>query len=142
MKDDPPEKTAAMEKALAAFGVKHRREIKTLDEATRVKARAAHRAVNEEFPGPNVRDFVDHIDHAVKLIGIEHVGIASDFDGGGGVAGWRDASQTLNVTTELVRRGYSRDDIRKLWGANALRVWREAERVAARMKNDSVSMDD
>jgi len=62
------------------------------------------------------------------------VGISSDFDGGGGITGWRDASETFNVTLELVRRGYSEDDIRKLWGGNLLRVWREVERVAAEMQ--------
>ena len=56
-----------------------------------------------------VKDFVDHIDYAVKLIGIDHVGISSDFDGGGGVDGWNDATETPNVTIELVRRGYTED---------------------------------
>ena len=79
-------------------------------------------------------DFVDHIDYAVELIGIDHVGISSDFDGGGGVAGWNNAAETLNVTVELVRRGYSEEDIAKLWGGNVLRAWREAERVAAEMQ--------
>ena len=82
-------------------------------------------------PRPNVRDFVDHIDHAVKLIGIDHVGISSDFDGGGGVDGWNDASETFNVTLELVRRGYTEAEIAKLWSGNLLRVWRAVERVAA-----------
>ena len=82
-------------------------------------------------PRPNVRDFVDHIDHAVQLIGIDHVGISSDFDGGGGVDGWNDASETFNVTLELVRRGYSEAEIAKLWSGNLLRVWRAVERVAA-----------
>ncbi len=81
-------------------------------------------------PVPNVQDFVNHIDHAVKLIGIDHVGISSDFDGGGGVEGWRDASETFNVTLELVRRGYTEEQIGKLWSGNLLRVWREVERVA------------
>jgi membrane dipeptidase len=85
------------------------------------------------FPPASVSDFVDHIDHVVRLIGIDHVGISSDFDGGGGVHHWRDASETFNVTLELVRRGYSEEDIRKLWGENLLRVWREVERVAAGM---------
>jgi membrane dipeptidase len=84
-----------------------------------------------QFPPASVSDFVDHIDYAVDLIGIDHVGISSDFDGGGGVHGWDDASETFNVTLELVRRGYSEEDIRKLWGENLLRVWREVERVAA-----------
>ncbi len=88
-------------------------------------------AIDEEFPPANVADFVDHIDYAVNLIGIDHVGISSDFDGGGGVAGWNDASETFNVTLELVRRGYSTEDIAQLWGGNLLRVWRETERVAA-----------
>ena len=134
VKQNSPEKTAAMEEVLAEFGIKHRREFRTLDEATLVKAKAARKAVDEKYPGPNVQDFVDHIDHAVQLIGIDHVGIASDFGGGGGIAGWKAASETLNVTTELVRRGYSEEDIRKLWGANALRVWRDVERVSAEMK--------
>ena len=78
----------------------------------------------------NVADLVNHIDHAVKVAGIDHVGISSDFDGGGGVEGWRDASQTFNVTLELVRRGYSEEDIRKIWGGNLLRVWGENEKRA------------
>lgn len=90
-------------------------------------------ALDARWPDATVADFVDHIDHAVDLIGIEHVGISSDFDGGGGVLGWYDASETLNVTVELVRRGYSEEDIARLWGGNLLRVWGEAEAVAARL---------
>ena len=71
------------------------------------------------------------MDYAVNLIGIDHVGLSSDFDGGGGIVGWFDAGETLNVTLELVRRGYTEEDIRKLWGGNLLRVWREVERIAA-----------
>ncbi|CAM4321078.1 dipeptidase [Gillisia limnaea] len=78
----------------------------------------------------NVEDFVDHIDYMVALIGIEHVGISSDFDGGGGIEGWNDASETMNVTVELVKRGYSEEDIEKLWGGNLLRVMDEVEAVA------------
>jgi membrane dipeptidase len=81
--------------------------------------------------GPaNVKDLVNHIDYAVKLIGIDHVGISSDFDGGGGIDGWSSAADAFNVTLELVRRGYTEEQIAKLWGGNLLRVWREAERVA------------
>jgi microsomal dipeptidase-like Zn-dependent dipeptidase len=79
-----------------------------------------------------VADFVDHIDYAVKLIGIDHVGISSDFDGGGGVVGWRSAEETGNVTLELVRRGYTEDQIAKIWSGNLLRVLAEVERVAGR----------
>jgi membrane dipeptidase len=80
-----------------------------------------------------VRELVDHIDHAVRLIGIEHVGISSDFGGGGGITGWNDATETPAVTAELVARGYSASDIGLLWSGNLLRVWREAERVAGEL---------
>jgi membrane dipeptidase len=95
--------------------------------------RAGMKEINERFPGATVADLADHIDYAVNLIGIDHVGISSDFDGGGGVTGWDDASETFNVTLELVRRGYSEEEIGKLWGGNLLRVWREVEDVAAEM---------
>ena len=85
----------------------------------------------EEIGYADIGDFIDHVEYAVELIGIDHVGLSSDFDGGGGVLGWFDAAETANVTLELVRRGYSQEDIEKLWGGNLLRVWREAERIAA-----------
>ena len=77
---------------------------------------------------------VDHIDYAVKLIGVDHVGIASDFQGGGGIEGWSDASETHHVTEELIRRGYSDEDIAKIWGGNLMRVMDEvaAARVSAK----------
>ena len=81
-----------------------------------------------------VADLVSHIDYAVGLIGIDHVGIASDFDGGGGIVGWNDAIETFNVTLELVKRGYAEEDIAKLWGGNLLRVMAEAERVSAELR--------
>jgi membrane dipeptidase len=93
--------------------------------------------LERRFPSADVSDFVDHIDHAVGLIGIDHVGISSDFDGGGGIMGWSDASETFNVTLELVRRGYSEEEIGKLWGGNLLRVWRAAEEVAAELDQRS-----
>ncbi|HEV8598396.1 MAG TPA: dipeptidase [Gemmatimonadales bacterium] len=96
---------------------------------------AERRALDEKYPPPpraTVKDFVDHIDYAVKLIGLDHVGISSDFDGGGGVDGWSDASETFNVTLELVRRGYSEEQIGKLWSGNLLRVMEAVERVAKR----------
>jgi membrane dipeptidase len=77
-----------------------------------------------------VKDFVDEIDYAVKLIGIDHVGISSDFDGGGGIDGWNSAAESFNVTLELVRRGYTEEQIGKIWSGNLLRVWGEVEKVA------------
>jgi membrane dipeptidase len=85
-------------------------------------------------PRATVKDYVDHIDYAVKLIGIDHVGIASDFDGGGGVEGWNSAAESFNVTLELVRRGYTEDQIGKIWSGNLLRVWSEVEKVAKTMQ--------
>ena len=86
--------------------------------------------INAKYPSASLSDFVDHIDHAVKVAGIEHVGIGSDFDGGGGVPGFNDHSEALNVTIELVKRGYCEEEILKIWGGNFLRVWREVEKVA------------
>jgi membrane dipeptidase len=84
-----------------------------------------------EFPAKvNVSDFVDHIDYMVKKIGLKHVGISSDFDGGGGVEGWSDASETFNVTLELVKRGYTEAEIGMLWSGNLLRVLDEVQAVA------------
>ena len=77
---------------------------------------------------------MDHVEYAIQLIGVDHVGISSDFDGGGGISGWNHAGEALSVTVELVRRGYSEVEIDKLWGRNLLRVLREAESVAARLR--------
>ena len=81
-----------------------------------------------------VKDFVNHIDYAVKLIGIDHVGISSDFDGGGGIDGWNSAAEAFNVTLELVRRGYTEEQIGKLWSGNLLRVWRDVRKVSQRLQ--------
>ncbi len=88
----------------------------------------------ESAPPVNVSDLVDHIDYLVDLIGIDHVGISSDFDGGGGVDGWMDASETFNVTLELVKRGYSQDEIEQLWSGNLLRVLDEVQAVATQLQ--------
>jgi membrane dipeptidase len=77
-----------------------------------------------------VEDVVDHIDHIVDVAGIDHVGIGSDFDGGGGVDGCFDVSELANITIELVNRGYSKEEIRKIWSGNLLRVFREVEEAA------------
>jgi membrane dipeptidase len=81
-------------------------------------------------PAVDVGDFVDHIDYLVNKIGIDHVGISSDFDGGGGIEGWNDASETFNVTLELVKRGYNEVQIERLWSGNLLRVLDACEAVA------------
>jgi membrane dipeptidase len=97
--------------------------------------------LDQKFPPPpraTVKDFVDHIDYAVKRIGIDHIGISSDFDGGGGVDGWNSASETFNVTLELVRRGYTEEQIGKIWSGNLLRVMAEVEKVAQQLQSKTV----
>ena len=103
--------------------------------ALRTKARPIiNERLKEKAPDVNVKDFVDHIDYLVKKMGIDHVGISSDFDGGGGVEGWDDASETFNVTLELVRRGYTKQQIEKIWSGNLLRVLDEVQKVAKKLK--------
>ncbi len=128
---DPPEKEKARQVLREEYRSKYG---DTMTDQQRAEYRQQRRDLSKKWPRATVSEFVNHIDHMVKLIGIEHVGISSDFDGGGGIDGWADASETLNVTLELVRRGYSEAEIRKLWGENLLRVWREVERVAAEMQ--------
>jgi membrane dipeptidase len=126
-----PERGEAVRALRAELGISGRDGLRNLTPEQRALYDERMVAIEAEWPRANVSDFVDHIDHAVNLIGIDHVGIASDFDGGGGITGWNDASETFNVTLELVRRGYTEEEIAKLWGGNLLRVWREVERVAA-----------
>ena len=107
-------------------------ETLSADRRTEFERRMAQ--IDRQFPAAGratVKDYVDHIDYAVKLIGIDHVGIASDFDGGGGVEGWNSAAESFNLTLELVRRGYTEEQIAKIWSGNLLRVWSEVEKVAA-----------
>lgn len=127
---------------LEGFKVLDRADMLKLPEAERatyitrvsaIRAKAApviRERLKDTAPDVDVKDFVDHIDYLVKKIGIDHVGIASDFDGGGGVEGWNDASETFNVTLELVRRGYTKNQIEKIWGGNLLRVLDEVQKVA------------
>ena len=97
-------------------------------------------ALKQEVAPVNVSDFVDHIDYLVEKIGISHVGISSDFDGGGGIHGWEDASETFNVTLELVRRGYTQKEIEMLWSGNLLRVLDDVEAVAKRIQDDDTQV--
>ena len=80
--------------------------------------------INKKFPLPGIDSFIDHIDHIVDLVGIDYVGISSDFGGGGGIEGWSNASQTFNITNSLLLRGYSKDEVNKIWSENFLRVWK------------------
>ena len=127
---DSPERAAALaevRKAMPAGGPGE------MTDEQRAQFRAKMAEVNKTFPSPRatVADFVNHVDYLVKKIGIDHVGISSDFDGGGGVDGWSGADETFNVTLELVRRGYTEEQIAKLWSGNLLRVMDAVQRVAA-----------
>lgn len=86
--------------------------------------------IQQKYPLASLDDYMNHIVHMVKVAGIDHVGIASDFDGGGGITGWKDATETRNVTAALRKRGFSDADIAKIWGGNLLRVWRAVDEVA------------
>lgn len=111
----------------------------TLSEEKRADYEKRLAEVDAKFPPAsraNVKDFVNHIDYAVKLIGIDHVGISSDFDGGGGIDGWNSAAEAFNVTLELVRRGYTEEQIGKMWSGNLLRVWGEVEKVAQKLQKE------
>jgi membrane dipeptidase len=90
--------------------------------------------IHKQWPKAGVKELVDHIDYTVKKIGVDHVGISSDFNGGGGIDGWNNAGETFNVTLELVRRGYTEDQIAKIWGGNLLRVMDDVQRRAAALK--------
>ena len=123
-----------------------RSDIRNLEPEAREAYNAASRKLQPEIDrrlkeikdipsGVNVSDFVDHIDYLVSKLDIDHVGISSDFDGGGGVEGWKDASETFNVTLELVKRGYTEEEIAKLWSGNLLRVLDEVQAVGQQIQN-------
>jgi membrane dipeptidase len=131
VKAPDPEKRAAIDTLREKMGLTSRGAFRNMPADKRAMYDTAMAAIEKKWPSATLEQFVDHIDHAVKLIGIDHVGISSDFDGGGGVTGWNDAGETRNVTTELVKRGYTTEQIRKLWGGNALRVWSAADSIAA-----------
>ncbi len=132
VKSEPPETTEAFTALFHEYGVDTILKANRLPPDRRAEFQRRYAELEKRWPLATISDLVDHIDHAVKLVGVDHVGIGSDFDGGGELTGWADASETVNITVELLRRGYSEDDIRKIWGGNLLRIWREVQRPAAR----------
>ncbi|HAK79188.1 MAG TPA: membrane dipeptidase [Runella sp.] len=124
------EREAAMKALYTKYSIKDRRGMMTLPEAEQQKARADFMELNKKIPVQlaTVKDAIDHIDHMVKLIGIDHVGMGADFDGGGALADCFDVSQYENMTIELVRRGYSKKDIEKIWSGNFFRVMKAVEK--------------
>jgi len=105
-----------------------------LSEEEHQKAVMEWRETDKKFPKElaTVSDVVDHIDYVVNTIGVDYVGIGTDFDGGGGVEGCMDASQMKNITIEMLKRGYTKNDIKKIWGENFLRVFRKVEKYAGK----------
>ena len=106
---------------------------RNLTDEQRAKLRKSLQKIYEKYPAPpaSVSHVVDHIDHIIKIAGIDHVGIGCDFDGGGGIQGVFDASEVMNITIEMVKRGYSESDIEKIWGGNLIRVFEEVQELAA-----------
>ncbi|NNC64795.1 MAG: membrane dipeptidase [Gammaproteobacteria bacterium] len=129
----PPEFFEARSALRESLGLRGFVDPRQLDEDIREAYERGMAEIDSRWTPANVAAFVDHIDYVVDLIGIDHVGISSDFGGGGGISGWADAAETPNVTAELIARGYSAEDIGKIWGGNLLRVWREVEAVADRL---------
>jgi len=122
--------------ALALFvnKEKHTKYENALETLENTEDEEALAALKKDYPPVDVADFVDHIDYIKNKIGIDHVGISSDFDGGGGIEGWKDSSETFNVTLELVKRGYTEEEITKIWGGNLLRVLDETAKVASELQ--------
>ncbi|AMY12603.1 Membrane dipeptidase (Peptidase family M19) [Luteitalea pratensis] len=130
---DSPERAAAMAEVRKAMPTGGPDE---MTDEQRAQFRVKMAEVNKAFPASRatVADFVNHVDYLVKKVGVDHVGMSSDFDGGGGVDGWSGADETFNVTLELVRRGYTEEQIGKLWSGNLLRVMDAVQRVAANLQ--------
>lgn len=132
VKEQPP--NPEREAALKALREKYGSRRNILDEAASTKRREEYQKIYEKYPGvkTTLQELVDHIDHVVELIGVDHVGIGTDFDGGGGVEGCNDVSEMPNVTEELLKRGYSEEDIQKIWGGNIMRVFSRVIEVSER----------
>jgi len=129
-----PEKDSAMAALRQELGLTNYAAYRTMTDEQREEYARRVEELDERWPSADVKTMVDHIDYIAQLIGIDHVGIGTDFDGGGGLMGYNDASEAPNLTAELVRRGYSDEDIAKIWSGNFLRVLRENERVAAEIQ--------
>ena len=128
---EDPAPNPARDSAMAALREKYNNWEDLSDEELK-NARAEWQQLNVDFPRKlsDVEKVVDHIDHIIAVAGIDHVGIGTDFDGGGGVNGCYDVSEMGNITLELVKRGYSEEDIEKIWGKNLMRVFKTVEAYA------------
>lgn len=109
-------------------------QFETMTDDEQTALRKEWRGLDETYPKklPTVADCVDHIDHVKNLVGIDHVGIGSDFDGGGGLDGCADVSEFPNITAEMLKRGYTEEEIAKVWGGNFFRVFSAVEKAASK----------
>lgn len=132
-----PKPNPERDKALAEFRAKYGNWRNIQDESVRQKIMAEMEEINRKYPADlaTVQDLVNHIDHVVKLVGVDYVGIGTDFDGGGGVIGCNDVSEMINVTVELLKRGYTEKEIEKIWGKNFFRVFNRVTEVARTLKS-------
>jgi len=127
VKTHTAEQTAYIAQIRKDMGLETRAARSNMSKETRALYGQRAKKIYDIAPRASLANFVDHIDHAVKIAGIDHVGISSDFDGGGGVVGWENAAETENLTAELQKRGYSKTDIEKIWSGNLLRVMEAVE---------------
>jgi membrane dipeptidase len=130
VREMPKEITEQFAALQAEFGFRDGRLPADASEARRREYAERNQKIAATEPHGTVAQLVNVIDYAVKKIGVDRVGIASDFNHGGGVSGWDNEGECQNVTVELLRRGYSEKDIGELWGGNFLRVWGEAQKLA------------
>jgi membrane dipeptidase len=130
LKMPPAAKTAAIKALREELGLTSAEAWRNITPETRAAYMARLEALHETYGRAGVTDLVAQIDRAAILVGVDHVGIASDFGGGGGIDGWDDASQAEAVTRELAKRGYTEEQLAKVWGGNLLRVWRAVEAAA------------
>ena len=139
LREAPP--NAARDSAMAAMRANITKPISEMTDEERGELRKSFNNLNEKYPNPpaTVKHVADHIDHIVKIAGIDHVGIGCDFNGGGGIEGVFDASEVMNITIELVRRGYTEEQIEKIWGGNLIRVFKEVQTVAEQMQSSASS---
>ena len=130
-----PERDSALESLRASL-----KPSNEMTEGERKLARDQLRKIRAQYPDPlaTVKNVVDHIDHIVRIAGIDHVGIGCDFDGGGGIDGVFDVSEVMNITIELAQRGYSEQDIEKIWSGNILRVFAEVQAVAEGIQSQTL----
>ena len=130
LKNIPEEKKMAIAIMQKSLGIGNYQDLYDLGQDTLKEYQLGMANINQNFPSADLSVLLDHIDYIVEKIGVDHVGISSDFNGGGGIKGWENVADTFNVTLELLERGYSENEIEKIWGENTLRVMEEVNRIS------------